>query len=58
MFSSCLKDINFNTTLNYPDFFIGEQSEERYMALCSVSQKLQLIGKAGAIFRISRSNIP
>jgi hypothetical protein len=27
-----LKNINLNTTLKYTDFFIGEQSEERYMA--------------------------
>jgi hypothetical protein len=32
MFPSCLKDTNLNTTLKYPDFFMGEQSEEWYMA--------------------------
>jgi hypothetical protein len=32
MSPSCLKDINLNTTLKYPDFFVGEQSEEQYMA--------------------------
>jgi hypothetical protein len=33
-----LKDINLNTTLKYPDFFIGEQSEERYMAYVCISK--------------------